>query len=318
MRRNLTRAMLAALALFMVAPAYADGPGNPGPNVAAPPVRAAPVTTPPTAQPSAAPEGRSGIIPLGNGGLSLNVPASYRFYSADEARAYLQRANQQLPSGVTYGLLARAGEDIRAPGTWATVVSYDAIGYVQPETASGLSDANFETQVRDARQTQNRAFESFATDPSFNTEMPYLIWAENVAAPGGATGKDLRYEQKILGRDGVACMTSIGSADQMTAIAAAAGDLRGMLSFAEGKRHADFQAAVDQVSAYSVPGLVTGVPAAEPQTLVETASTGSGQTAFGGLSGYFPWIALGVVVLAGVGYLLMRRRNEDDEDFEQA
>jgi uncharacterized membrane-anchored protein len=280
-------------------------------------VRAAPVTPP--ADAGAPPEGRTGVIPLGNDGLSLNVPASYRFYSAAEAQAYLQRANQTAPSGVTYGLIARRGEDIRAPGTWATVVSYDAIGYVQPETASGLSDTNFENDVREARQTQNRRFESFAADPSFSAETPYLVWAENVAAPGGAGGKDLRYEQKILGRDGVVGMTSIGSADQMPQIAEAAAELRGMLTFPESKRHSDFDAAVDEVSAYSVPGLVTGVPTAQPQTVADAATTGgTGQTAFGGLSGYFPWIALGVVVLAGAGYLLMRRRGEDDEEEEAA
>ncbi|MEZ5961739.1 MAG: DUF2167 domain-containing protein [Hyphomonadaceae bacterium] len=315
MRNNLMRATLAALALFMTAPAYADGPGDGGPNEAAPPVRAAPTTPPPTSQPDAAPEGRTGIVPLGDSGLTLNVPAGYRFYNAAEARAYVQRANQQLPSGEIFGLLARNGEDIRAPGTWATVVSYEPIGYVQPETASGLSDANFETQVRDARQTQNRRFEGFATIPSFNAEAPYVVWAERVAAPGGASGKDLRYEQKILGREGVACMTSIGSADQQTAIAAAAAELRGMLSFPEGKRHGDFDAASDTVSQYSVPGLVTGVPVSQPQ-LVNVAQT-TGQTSFGGLSGYFPWIALGVVVLAGGAYLLMRRR-DDDEEFDEA
>ena len=30
------------------------------------------------------------------------------------------------------------------------------------------------------------------------------------------------------------------------------------------------------------------------------------------IGGYFPWIALGVVILAGGGYLLMRRREDDD------
>lgn len=313
MRKNLMRAALAALALVMVAPAYADGPGDGGPNEAAPPVRAAPTTPPPSAQPAAAPEGRTGVIPLGNSGLSLNVPAGYRFYNAAEARAFAQRANQQVPSGEIYGLLARNGQDIRAPGTWATVVSYEPIGYVQGETASGLSDANFETQVREARQTQSRRFEGFATVPSFNAEAPYVVWAERVAAPGGAGGKDLRYEQKIMGREGVAGMTSIGSADQQPAIAAAAAELRGMLTFPEGKRHADFQAASDRVSDYSVPGLVTGVPTPRTQLVNVAETTGTGQTAFGGLSGYFPWIALGVVILAGGGYLLMRRRNEDEE-----
>jgi uncharacterized membrane-anchored protein len=254
------------------------------------------------------------LIPLGDGALTLNVPAGYRFYSAEQAHAYLQRNNAPAPSGAVFGLLARAGDDIRQPGVWATVISYDAIGYVSPETAAGLSDANLEADVRSARTAQSRAFEGFAAAPSFETETPYVVWAERVAAPGsqGAQGPDLRYEQRILARQGVACMTSIGSADQMTEIAEASDDLRAMLSFPEGQRHADFQPASDQVSAFSVPGLVTGV-AAQPQALAEGAG-GEGQTAFGGLSGWFPWVALGVVLLAGGGYLLMRRRSGDDDE----
>jgi uncharacterized membrane-anchored protein len=312
MRTKLTHALAALMTLFIATPAFGDGRGTAGADVAAPPVRAAPVT--PSAEPAAA-EGRTGIIPLGDGAVTLNVPEGYRFYSAEEAQAYMQRNNASAPSGVVYGLLAKAGDDIRAPGTWATVVSYDAIGYVQPETAAGLTDASFEADVRSARQTQNRVFEGFIAAPAFETEAPSLLWAERVAAPG-SQGKDLRYEQKVLGRNGVAGLTSIGSADQMTEIAAAAQELRGMLSFSEGNRHADFQPASDTVSAYSVPGLVTGVAATEPQALAETASTtgGTGQTAFGGLSGYFPWIALGVIVLAGAGYMAMRKRGGDDEE----
>jgi uncharacterized membrane-anchored protein len=307
MRKNLTHALAALAALLFAAPAFADGTGSAGPDVAAPPVRAQPL---PSAQPSAA-EGRTGIIPLGDAGLSINVPDGYRFYSAEEAQRWLQRNNAAAPSGVVYGLLAPASADINQPGTWATVVSYDAIGYVQPETASGLADTNFETSVREARQTQSRTFEGFAATPAFEATAPTLTWAERIAAPG-SQGKDLRYEQKVLGKSGVAGLTSIGSADQMTEIAAAAAEMQGMLSFAEGQR--------DQVSQYSVPGLVTGVPTAQPQALAESASTtgGTGQTAFGGLSGYFPWIALGVIVLAGAGYMAMRKKGDDDEEEEAA
>lgn len=307
---QLTRGVLAAFALFIAAPAYADGTGDAGANVAAPPVRAAPQAAPVQ---GAAPEGRSGIVPLADGAMALNVPEGYRFYSAEQAHAYLQRNNAAAPNGAVLGLLARAQDDIRQPGVWATVISYDAIGYVQPETAAGLSDANFETDVRTARASQNRTFEGFAAEPAFDAAAPTLVWAERAAAPG-SQGPDLRYEQRVLGRQGVACLTSIGSADQMTEIAAAAGDLRAMLSFPEGQRHADFQPASDQVSAYSVPGLVTGVAAAQPQALAADAGGGgAGQTAFGGLSGWFPWIAVGVIVLAGAGYLMMRRRKTEDE-----
>jgi uncharacterized membrane-anchored protein len=307
MRKKLACAWLAALSLLSAAPAFADGRGDPGPDRAAAPVRAAPVQ--PATDANAAPQGQSGIIPLNDGAMTLNVPDGYRFYSAAEAQAFMIRNNASAPDGATLGLLARAGDDIRANGTWATVISYDAIGYVQPETAAGLSDANFETNVRDARTTQNRAFEGFVAQPAFDAAAPNLVWAERSAVPG-AGGKDLRYEQKVLGRNGVACLSSIGSADQLDDITAAAADLRGMLSFSEGQRHADFQPASDRVSAYSVPGLVTGVPSTQPQDIADAASTGAGQTAFGGLAGWFPWIAFGVVGLAIVGFVMMRRRRD--------
>lgn len=312
MRKNLSHA-LAALLLICAAPAFADGPGDPGENVAAPPVRAQPVP-PPTAQPAAA-EGRTGQIVMDD--IVLNVPAGYRFYSATEAHAYLQRNGAAAPQGTVLGLLAPANANIRQPGVWATVVSYDAIGYVQPATASGLSDTNFESQVREARQQQQRQFEGFAAPPAFTAEAPHLIWAERAAAPG-ARGPDLRHEQKVLGRYGVACLTSIGAADQMTAMQTAATQLRGMLSFPAGRGHGDFQAATDQVSAYTVPGLVTGMAEAAP--IAEAAGaggSGSGQTGIGGMAGIFPWIAFGVVALGILGYLMLRGRNRDEDDDEE-
>ena len=304
--RKLTQALVATLALMFAMPALADGPGDAGPDRAAAPVRAAPLRAAP-----ANAEGRSGAIPLNGGELALNVPAGYRFYSAEEAYAYMQRNRAEAPSGAVLGLLAPAGANVRQAGTWATVVSYDAIGYVQPETASGLQAESFETDVRTARASQNRTFEGFAAAPAFEATAPTVVWAERAAAPGSG-GRDLRHEQKMLGRHGVACLTSIGSADQMDEIMAAAGDLQGMLSFPEGRRHADFQPANDQVSAYSVPGLVTGVSATDAQALADAA--GEGQSSVGGLAGWFPWIALGVAGLAGVGYMVMRRREDDDLD----
>jgi uncharacterized membrane-anchored protein len=89
-----------------------------------------------------------------------------------------------------------------------------------------------------------------------------------------------------------------------------------MLSFPDGRKASDFQAATDHVSSYSVPGLVTGVPAsaASAQTLAETPATSGGQaqTAFGGFATY-GWIAAGVAALAALGFVLMRRKKPDEE-----
>lgn len=301
-----TRALVMGALLLAAPAALADGPAESTPDVAAPPVRAAPLPQP-TAEPAAT--GRSGQILLRNGEVVLNVPETYKFYSADEARAFLTRNNAAVPSGEVLGLIAPVNARLDAPDTWATVLSYEPIGYVRADTAGALTDTTFEADVRAARQTQNRPFEGFAAQPAFDEAGAGLAWAERAAAPG-AGGRDLRHEQRLLGRRGVAGLTSIGSADQQGAIAAAAPDLVAMTGFGAGNTYADFQTASDQVSTYSVPGLVTGVPTSDPALLADTASAGAAADVQGGggLQGMYPWIALGVAVLAGGGYLLMRRR----------
>lgn len=317
-----TRALAFGAILLSAAPvAFADGPPAPTPDVAAPPVHAAPIETPtPAAEPAAdasAPlEGRSGQIPLMDEGLSLDVPAGYKFYDADAAQDFLRRNDAAAPNGTVLGLIAPASADIDAPGAWATVVSYEPINYVPADGADGLSDPAFEDSVRTARDAQGRAFEGFAVQPAFDAMGASLTWAERSAAPG-AGGRDFRHEQRLLGRYGVAGLTSIGSADQMGAITTAAPALFSMVSFPEGSRYGDYSPASDQVSAYSIPGLITGQPESNPNLVADAAMAGEGAGgdaigAGGGIQGMFPWIALGVAALAGLGYMLSRRRRDVD------
>ncbi|MDX2274096.1 MAG: DUF2167 domain-containing protein [Hyphomonadaceae bacterium] len=315
-------AILAALTLLTAAPAFADGGGDAGPNVAAPPVRAAPQPAPqaaPTPAPAAEPAaitGQSGRLSLMGGELSLNVPDAYRFYPAEAALGYLQRNNAAAPNGTLVGLIASADTDINQPGAVATVLSYDAIGYVPAETASGLSDSAFLSSVQSARSDQNRRFEGFALDPVFEATAANLTWAERTGAPGAQAGGDFRHEARVLGRNGVVGLTTLGSADQQPQIVAALPTMLGMISFPEGRRYADFQPASDSVSVYTVPTLVTGVPPAQPQSIVNQGV--DTQTSVGGLAGAFPWIAGGVIVLAAAGYLMMRRRRDPNMDPEEA
>ena len=296
---------------LLVAPALADGPGSAGPDVAAPPVvRAAPLPTPeaeapPTAEPAAAPEGRSGEISFDGGAFSLDVPAGYKFYDADEARAYLERFDAPTPNGAVLGLLAPADADIRSPATWATVVSYDGIGHVPTESASALESPEFPDEVRQARQVQNRVFEGFSAAPVFDPTSNNLAWGERVAAPGSG-GRDLRYEQRILARNGVVGLTTLGAADQQGTIVAAAPALAEMVKVADAEAYDAFDPASDTISAYGLPDLVKGMAPSADSLISESGATSSGTP--GGLGGLLPWIAGGVLVLAGIGYLMTRKR----------
>ncbi len=316
----------ALAALLVATPAFADGPARDTPDVAAPPappppaqqppVRAAP--TPP-AEPAALapPVGQTGAIALPQEtGLALNVPQGYRFYSAEEAQRFLTRTGAPAPAGQVLGLLAPAGAQVHQGEDWATLIAYDPIGNVPVEGAARIGEPAFEADVRAARVTQSRPFEGFFAPPAFVEASPSASWAERAAAPG-AGGRDLRHEMRLLGRNGVASLTTIGSADQLPAVQAAAPALMQMVAFGAGQRHADFNPASDRRSDFDVPGLVLGMTGAPEAGVGEAAALPAGDQQGGpGLQGLFPWIAIGIAALAGAGFLLMRtrRREEPDED----
>jgi hypothetical protein len=89
---------------------------------------------------------------------------------------------------------------------------------------------------------------------------------------------------------------------------AASPDLVGMVQFSEDQAYGAFEAASDPASAYGVPQLVTGVSGSADHLIAEGASVNGGTRGGGGLAGLFPWIALGVIALAGAGFLMTRKR----------
>lgn len=314
------------LAALMAPPALADGRPRATPDVAAPPisapqapVRAQPIT--PAEPAAAAPIGQTGSIALpAETGLALTVPNGYRFYDAAQAQAFAQRNGAAIPDGSVLGLLMPAGAPPTAPDAWGAIVAYQSIGHVATDGTARLDDPALEAEVRTARTNANRPFEGFMAAPTFAAGGPTLAWAERSAVPG-AGGRDLRHEVRLLGRHGVATVTTIGSADQMGAIAAASEDMLRMLAFGAGQRHSDFVAGSDRVSDWDLAALVVGgAPGAEPALVADAAAAGGASEAGTGgglLGGAFPWIAGGVVVLAGAGYLIARAmsrsRREDDE-----
>jgi uncharacterized membrane-anchored protein len=319
MRRLIALAACAAFAL--AAPAFGDGRPRATPDVAAPPVQRAPVRAAPIpqAEPAAAPIGQRGAVALpADTGLALNVPRSYRYYDAGQAQAYLIQNSAAAPRGTVLGLLLPEGQTPSSEGARGTVIAFDAIGHVAVDDAAAntkLADAAFEGEVRAARTTQQRPFEGFAAQPTLaGAGEPSLSWGERAAVPG-AGGRDLRFEQRLMGRRGVASLTTIASLDQMGEVGDAAPTLLSMLAFGAGQRHSDFNAASDTASEWDVTELVLGQTT--ESLVADAASAGEPQTATatggGLLGGMFPWIAGGVALLAGAGYFVARTLNRTKE-----
>ncbi|MBL8548790.1 MAG: DUF2167 domain-containing protein [Hyphomonadaceae bacterium] len=335
MRLIRTTLAVAALAAFsspiLMAPALADGPAAaprytspaaaepavaPSPSQA--PVRAGPIQ--PTAETaSAAP--RTGQIALANGAAQLNVPAGYLFYGPAEAQAYLQRTSAAAPRGEVLGLLAPAGTRPESADFWGSVITYEPVGRVMPEGAALLTSAEMAANTRAARQEAGRGFEGFVAQPAFEPGAASLAWAERTA-PDAPAAKNLRHEQRLLGRYGALSFVTIGRFDQFDQIRTSAPTMLQMASFPSGQGYNDFNASTDQTSRFDLAGLVTGKESATAQAASEAGGatpTSQGFAGSGaGIQGYFPWIAGGVVALAALGWLLLGRKKPKPDDEDEA
>lgn len=302
------------------APAVAPITPAPAPTPAPPPP--APPATP-AAQPAQAPERAGPVQPsaasLANGGVNFQTPAGYQFYSADDARAYLQRAGAAEPPGQILGMVGPTGQDPASANFWGAVITYQDVGYVPATGGEKLSAQAFESEVRASRAAGNRPFEAFAVQPAFDPNGPVLTWAERTG-PDAPTARNLRYDMRLLGRSGVAGVTVAARNDQLGQVVSAAPSLQSMLSFPAGQGYAN-RAVGDRTAAMDLPGLITGNPptgVTVDTAMAEGAPSDAQKTGLfgGGLGGILPWIAGGVIALAGLGWYVSGRNRRARDDFE--
>jgi uncharacterized membrane-anchored protein len=252
--------------------------------------------------------------------VQFTTPAGYQFYSADDARAFLQRAGAAPPEGQVLGMVGPSGQQPTAADFWGAVISYQDIGYVPSTRADALSAADFESQTRAARAAAGRPFEAFAVQPAFDPAAPSLSWGERTAADAPGV-RNLRHEIRVLGRSGVSGVTVVARNDQLGQVVSAAPALQSMLAYPAGQRYGD-RAVGDRTAALDVPGLITGA-AAQPAVVAEAASAEGAAPAAaksglfsGGIGSVLPWVAAGVVLLAGLGWYIAGRSPRPDDDFD--
>jgi uncharacterized membrane-anchored protein len=246
--------------------------------------------------------------------LSLTVPTSFLFYPPDAARAHLARIGTPAPTGDIVGMLAPADLTPGQENFWGAIVTYQQIGRVEAASASGLEDAGFDQTVRQARASAQRSFQRFETAPAFATAQNAVSWVEQTAQPQ-PTAVAYRAESRVLGRRGVAGVTAPVRADQLAAAKAATPSLVGIIGFTQGNAYQDYNAQIDTASVYTVPGLVTNLPATGvAQTAgINGPSVSAGKD--GAETNYLPWLVGGAAVVGLLAWLALgaRRRLEDED-----
>jgi uncharacterized membrane-anchored protein len=232
--------------------------------------------------------------------MNLELRKGYVFLPASEVTPILQKLNVAPPTAPILGAVTAEGAKPGPPGYWISVITEDPIGHVPESGADEIASMTFLDSVKQARPAAP-ALTAFAVTPSYTPADKALVWAERYGAKPPTP--DLRHEQRLLGRETVAGVTTIGEAKALKKISKCAKDVMAMLSFSPGKTYADFVAGSDRTSEYDLPGLITGKRKAGPmaQTAPSAAPGAAPMTLAdfkpGGKLQWVPWLGGGIVVL---------------------
>ena len=203
-------------------------------------------------------------IALGEQGV-LKLPEGFGFIPKAEAAAMMEAQGNHSGPGFM-GLIV--GPDLKG----FIAVEFAAAGYVKDEDArewnaddmlekmkSGTEAANEE---RNRRGLPEFSVVGWVEVPSYDPATHRLVWSIAARPKSAQAGGDgVNYNTYMLGREGYFSMNLVTSMDRVELEKPAARELLAGLSFNEGKRYADFNAATDRMAEYGLAALVGGMAA---------------------------------------------------------
>lgn len=241
---------------------------------------------------------------------SISTTAGFSFLDAANTRKLLVDLWGN-PPGVAEGVLGAivpTDIPINAANSWAAILYYDPSGHVSDDDAASIDYADLLRQMKEDTATSNemrkeQGFETvelvgWAEPPHYDAAEHKIFWAQQLHF---ATSSEdtLNYYIRALGREGVLEMNVIASFAALPEIRKQTPALMKMVSFEDGQRYTDFNAATDEVAAFGLAGLVAGGIAAK---------TGLLKVLIGILAAGWKFIAIGAVAaIAGVRALFSRK-----------
>ena len=284
---------LAVLLLFGDGPARAISPASPAPEATPNAEEQRVVGILKSLRP------QTGKIILKDGVADLNVPESFRYLDATDARKVLVDLWGNPPGAAegTIGMLIPKDFVDGEEQPWAAAISFSEDGYIEdkePDYDKLLQ------QVKEAQERVNpeRVKEGYsplhvlgwAQAPHYDRDTKKLYWAKELKSDRSER-HSLNYDIRILGRRGAMEVSVIAGMDQLEQINNAAPQILATINFNQGHRYADFNPSTDKKAPYALAGLIGGS--------LLLAKVGGFKWIIGGLIAMKKFVVLGVVAVAG-------------------
>ncbi len=210
-----------------------------------------------------------GKITLKNNLATLDVPDTFRFLDADDARKVVVDVWHNPPDAAdgVLGMLVPAHGTTEEGQSYGVVITYDDRGYVKDDDAGKINYMSLLQEMQKATHDQNEArtkagypameLVGWAAPPRYDQATKKLYWAKELQI-NGDDAHGLNYDIRILGRRGVLVLDVVAGIEQLGQINQAAPQILSMVNFQQGNRYADFNPKTDKVAAYGLAALVAG------------------------------------------------------------
>lgn len=210
---------------------------------------------------------QQGKIAVVDGAVTLNLPPTYRFLDADQAKMVLTDIWGNQRDMNVLGLIVPADKPVSGDGSWGVVLKYDKHGHVDDSNAATLNADQLLSEKKqvDKKDNEKRARQGFQSisvvgwtePPRYDKPTHTLTWGQETAF-GGDQGTVLNHNMRVLGRDGVLVLQAVASMGQREQVRAAMRDMAGFTYFNVGHRYDEFKGTVDSIAYYDLAAMVRG------------------------------------------------------------
>jgi uncharacterized membrane-anchored protein len=210
---------------------------------------------------------QTGNIQLPSGIGSIAVPKGFLFLDGKQAAYVLNELWGNPLDTTTLGMLVPANAKVTADDSWAFIVSYDEMGFVEDDDADDIEYDELIEEMKKETEASNefRIAEGFepitlvgwGSKPYYDSDKKVLHWAKELKF-GESDVNTLNYNVRVLGRKGVMVLNAVSSMDQLPEVKKYIEPVMTSFKFSEGNRYSDFDPDVDEIAAWTVGGLVAG------------------------------------------------------------
>ena len=208
-----------------------------------------------------------GEVELENGNANITVPAGFKFLAKEEAMYVVSDLWGNPADEDVIGLLLPKESSVMDYDSYAFIISYDDMGYVDDDDASDIDyEEMLETMQEESIETNASRVEvgyepiefvGWATPPHYDSDKKILHWAKEIRF-GEAEENTLNYNLRILGRKGIFMLNAVALMSSLPEVEADIDAVINSVEFHEGHGYFDFDPDIDEVAAWTIGGLVAG------------------------------------------------------------